>query len=133
VGASSRPDLVRAERPHFHVLLVEDHLALSDQLALALREEGWTVATASNGVEALEVLKSCDVELMVLDLMLPLMSGMELTDVVRSTPELSSLPIIMITAVGNVDRAPPGPVYLKPLRRDSFVHAVRLHLARRSH
>lgn len=114
----------------FDVLVVEDNLTLLDQLAQALRDEGFTVATAANGVEALDILRHTHVRLMVLDLMLPLMSGRELTQVVRTTPMLADLPIVMITAVGNVHVAPPGPVYLKPLRRDSFVHAVRLHMER---
>jgi DNA-binding response OmpR family regulator len=112
------------------VLVVEDDRTMREQLALALTDEGYTVATAENGAQAWETLRRCEVRLMVLDLMLPVMSGRELTHVVRATPELADLPIVMITAVGNVHVAPPGPVYLKPIHRESFLRAVRLHIER---
>lgn len=114
----------------FDVLVVEDDRVLREQLALALTDEGYSVATVEHGGQALEILRKAEVRLILLDLMLPVMNGRELAHVVRSTPELSDIPIVMITAVGNVHFAPPGPVYLKPLHRDSLLRAVRLHIER---
>jgi DNA-binding response OmpR family regulator len=114
----------------FDVLVVEDDRALRDQLVLALTDEGFTVGTAGDGHEALRLLTTTQVELVVLDLMLPGMSGRELATQMRATPALADVPLLMITGVGNVDQAPPGPVYVKPLRRESFLRAVRLHLER---
>lgn len=119
-----------AARKQYDVLLVEDDRALREQLALALTDEGYTVATSENGAEALELLHQADVRLLVLDLMLPVMNGRELTRILQTDAQLASIPIVMITAVNNVHIAPPGPVYLKPLHRTSFLRAVELHIRR---
>jgi CheY-like chemotaxis protein len=125
------PNRVPTQLPsRLDVLVVEDDAAMREQLALALTDDGFTVATATNGLEALDILRASQIRLIVLDLMLPVMSGRELTQVVRATPELAPIPIVMVTAVGNVHVAPPGPVYLKPIHRESFLRAVRLHIER---
>lgn len=118
-------------KPRYDVLVVEDDVVMRDQLALALADEGYVVATAGDGAAALDLIRRADVGLVLLDLMLPVMSGRELSGVLRDTPELAEIPVVMVTAVNNVHVAPPGPVYLKPIRRDSLLRAVRLHLNRR--
>ena len=57
-----------------------------------------TILTASNGLEALQLLRSRRVDIILSDWNMPLMSGLELLQAVRATPELSHLPFIMITA-----------------------------------
>lgn len=125
---SDRESVPSVER--FDVLVVEDDRVMREQLALALADEGYSVTTAENGADALNTLRRVQVRLVVLDLMLPVMSGREVTQAIRTTPDLSDIPIVMITAVGNVHIAPPGPVYLKPIHRESFLRAVRLHIDR---
>ena len=77
------------------VLVVEDEQSFRDALAFILREEGFEVLTADSGTAALEEFKRSDVELILLDLMLPGVSG---TDVCRAIRQTSSVPIIMLTA-----------------------------------
>lgn len=117
-------------RARYDVLVVEDNRALCDELAFALADEGLNVATAFNGRDALDVLQTAEVGLVVLDLMMPVMSGRELAETMQGSADWAQIPIVFVTAVSNVHHAPPGPVYLKPIRRESFVRAVRLHLAR---
>jgi CheY-like chemotaxis protein len=124
----SSPELLASDS--FDVLVVEDDRALREQIALALRDEGLAVATAADGMEALATLRSSVVRLVVLDLMLPTLSGRELAKVMHEDPDLADVPIVTVTAVNNVHLAPPGPVYVKPVRRDALLRAVRLHLAR---
>lgn len=78
-----------------NVLLVEDEEALSEPLAFLLEQEGYTVQVASTGGEALEIWQHDGADLILLDLMLPQMSG---TQVCRRIRETSTVPIVMLTA-----------------------------------
>ena len=68
--------------------------------------------------------------LVLLDLKMPVMNGWELVRVLRSTPGLSEIPVLFVTAVTNAHRVPAGPVFLKPLDMDSLVRAVKIHAGR---
>ena len=77
------------------LLIVEDDTSISELLQLYLSREGYRVLTAGDGTTGVELAKSEHPHLMVLDLMLPDISGM---DVVKSVRSFSSLPIIILTA-----------------------------------
>lgn len=80
----------------FKILIVEDNLNLQKLYSAILKANGYTTMTANNGAEALEVLKREHADLMILDVMMPVMDGHELTDMLRQGG--SELPILMITA-----------------------------------
>ena len=77
------------------ILIVEDEEALSDPLAFLLGREGFQTIGVDNGLDALPVFDREGADLVLLDVMLPGMSGME---VCRKLREVSSVPIIMLTA-----------------------------------
>ena len=77
------------------ILIVEDEEALSDPLAFLLGREGFQTFVVDNGLDALPVFDREGADLVLLDVMLPGMSGME---VCRKLREVSSVPIIMLTA-----------------------------------
>ena len=77
------------------ILIVEDEEALSDSLAFLLGREGFQTIVVDNGLDALPVFDREGADLVLLDVMLPGMSGME---VCRKLREVSSVPIIMLTA-----------------------------------
>lgn len=77
------------------ILIVEDEEALSDPLAFLLDREGFQTIVVDNGLDALPVFDREGADLVLLDVMLPGMSGME---VCRKLREVSSVPIIMLTA-----------------------------------
>ena len=77
------------------ILIVEDEEALSDPLAFLLGREGFQTIVVDNGLDALPVFGREGADLVLLDVMLPGMSGME---VCRKLREVSSVPIIMLTA-----------------------------------
>lgn len=77
------------------VLLVEDEDSLADPLAFLLRKEGFEVIIAGDGPTALVEFDNNDVDIVLLDLMLPGMSG---TDVCRRLRAVSQVPVIMVTA-----------------------------------
>lgn len=77
------------------ILIVEDEEALSDPLAFLLGREGFQTIVVDNGLDAMPVFDREGADLVLLDVMLPGMSGME---VCRKLREVSSVPIIMLTA-----------------------------------
>ena len=84
------------------ILVVDDEPTLRETLAEALEQDGLRVVTAEDGREALEVFRAESPDLMLLDLMLPQVSGIEVCRIVRRE---SSLPIIMLTAKdGEIDK-----------------------------
>ena len=77
------------------ILIVEDEESLSDPLSYLLGKEGFEVAVVDNGVDAVAEFDRSGADLMLLDLMLPGLSG---TEVCRQVRQRSSVPIIMLTA-----------------------------------
>ena len=82
------------------VLIVEDETALVELLRYNLERRDFEVVSASNGEEALTILEERPVDLLLLDWMLPGLSGIEICRQLRRKPETRKLPIIMITARG---------------------------------
>lgn len=80
----------------FRILIVEDNENLQKLYSAILKSNGYTTLSAYNGEEALKVLEKQHVDLMILDVMMPVMDGYELTDILRQGG--SELPILMITA-----------------------------------
>jgi two-component system, OmpR family, response regulator RegX3 len=77
------------------ILIVEDEESLADPLAFLLRKEGFEVLLAGDGPSALEEFGRNQVDIVLLDLMLPGMSG---TDVCKQLRQTSNVPVIMVTA-----------------------------------
>jgi two-component system, OmpR family, response regulator RegX3 len=82
----------------YRILLVEDEESFIDALTVGLSREGFEVHIARDGVEALEAFRRVDPDLILLDLMLPKMSGV---DVCREIRRTSSVPIVIVTARGS--------------------------------
>ena len=79
------------------ILIVEDDSGISDFINLELQHEGFETSVAATGRQALEQFESFNPDLILLDVMLPELSGLE---VVRRIRKTSSVPVIMITARG---------------------------------
>ncbi len=77
------------------ILVVEDEVSFADALTVGLEREGFVVAVASDGAQALEVFAEFSPHLVLLDLMLPKVPGVEVCRQIRSQ---SAVPIIMVTA-----------------------------------
>jgi two-component system phosphate regulon response regulator PhoB len=82
------------------ILVVEDESALVTLLRYNLEREGFRVAEARDGEEALLMAREQKPDLVLLDWMLPLLSGLEVCRQMRRMPETRSVPIIMLTARG---------------------------------
>ncbi|MFI4988359.1 MAG: phosphate regulon transcriptional regulator PhoB [Alphaproteobacteria bacterium] len=83
-----------------HILIVEDEAALVELLRYNFEQEGFRVSAAADGEEALIMVAEDPADIIVLDWMLPLMSGLDVCRQLRRRPETRNVPIIMLTARG---------------------------------
>jgi two-component system, OmpR family, phosphate regulon response regulator PhoB len=83
-----------------HILVVEDEDALSTLLQYNLEKEGYQVSVAGDGEEALMLADEATPDLVLVDWMLPKLSGIEVCRRLRNRPETRNVPIIMLTARG---------------------------------
>ncbi|MBI5142583.1 MAG: response regulator transcription factor [Nitrospirae bacterium] len=84
------------------ILIVDDEPDLLELVSYTLRKEGHETVTALEGIGALEKLRRDPFDLLILDLMLPGIGGIEICRRLRDHPRTSSLPVIMLTAKGDV-------------------------------
>ena len=88
-----------------HILIVDDEADLVELVSYNLKKEGFLVESASDGESALKKIKKAQYDIVILDLMLPGIQGMELCRILRNDPKNSGIPIIMLTSKGEeVDR-----------------------------
>ena len=85
------------------ILIVDDEKNYPPILSAILKEEGFETLTAFNGEEALEILKDSDVDLVLTDMKMPFMDGIELLERIKDKDP--DLPVIMMTAHGTVEKA----------------------------
>ncbi len=81
------------------ILLVEDDDALANVYMMRLKAEGFDTHRVANGEDALETAKQLKPDLVLLDAMMPKVSGFDVLDILRNTPETANLKIIMLTAL----------------------------------
>lgn len=82
------------------ILIVDDEPNIALSVEFLMKREGYEVAIARDGQEALDLLPETDPDLMVLDVMMPRKNGFEVCSEVRNDPNFSGLPILMLTAKG---------------------------------
>lgn len=80
------------------VMVIEDEEAISLLLSYNLEKEGYSVATVSNGLNAVSEVERLMPSVILLDWMLPEISGVEICKLIRSKPDIKNIPIIMLTA-----------------------------------
>jgi len=118
------------------ILIVEDNDSLRIGISEMLTIEGFSVWSARNGVEAVEILKTVFPDLILSDVMMPEMDGFDLYSEVRSHPELISIPFLFLTARTDPEDSLRGRTlgaddYLtKPISRDELVTTIRSRLNR---
>src|SRR5580692_11568283 len=82
------------------VLIVDDSVSMRQMVSFTLRQGGFEVVEAQHGQDALEKLKSVQVDLIITDLNMPVMDGITLIQNVRRQPAMKSKPILMLTTEG---------------------------------
>ncbi len=87
------------QTPTKKILLVEDDDALANVYMMRLEAEGFTARRVPNGEDALAAAKEFHPDLILLDAMMPKISGFDVLDILRNTPETSNIKVIMLTAL----------------------------------
>ena len=83
------------------ILIVDDEKDIVELLSYNLEKEGFSTIKAYDGEAALGLVRSVKPDLMILDLMLPKMNGLDVCKAIRRNPDMANLPIIMLTAKGD--------------------------------
>ncbi|MGB7338718.1 MAG: response regulator [Phototrophicaceae bacterium] len=112
------------------ILIVDDEAVALRILQHTLNKQGYSVQTASNGNEALRLAKKSAFELMILDISMPMMDGVELLQELRQLPNTAKIPIIMLTASSQdedrvrAENAGASLYITKPFSSNQIVEAV---------
>ena len=111
------------------VLVVEDHADLREMISVLLESEGYAVRTAENGAAALDVLASERPAVILLDLMMPVMSGDEFRKRQLADPRYRDVPVICMTAAHDgrerAARLSANEYFQKPVDFDRLLGVVR--------
>jgi signal transduction histidine kinase/FixJ family two-component response regulator len=116
------------------ILVVDDEPVIREVLVASLTAEGYRVLSVSSGLEALRLLAEAEVDLILLDVMMPQMSGYKVCRAIRRQHSLEELPIIFLTARTQVDDMLAGfseganDYLAKPIARGELVARVKTHL-----
>lgn len=90
------------------VMIVEDDDSLREIYAIRLTAEGYAVVSAHDGEEALAVAVKERPDLIISDVMMPKITGFDMLDILRSTPETANIKVIMMTALSSEDQRERG-------------------------
>lgn len=114
-----------------HILIVEDEKGIVDFLKQGLEEEGFTVSTAFNGKDGLDKVQSLNIDLILLDWMLPNMTGIEVCKAIRT--QNITTPIIFLTAKDTVQetieglKAGANDYIKKPFSFEELLERIKIH------
>ncbi len=112
------------------ILLVDDEPNILVALEFLVKQQGYTVFKATDGMQALEQLEEVHPQLIVLDVMMPGMDGFEVAKRIRSSAHYDNVPIIFLTAKGTkADRmngyASGGEIYItKPFDNEDLINTI---------
>ncbi|MFQ6101303.1 MAG: response regulator transcription factor [Anaerolineae bacterium] len=118
------------------ILVVEDHGPLLMAVQEILEVEGYTVLTATDGAEALQVMEESRPDLIVTDILMPRMDGYAFCEAIRAQPEWEPIPLIFLTAKAEMEDVLKGKdlgvesYITKPFEPEELLAAVRSVLER---
>lgn len=117
-----------------HVLLIEDEPNIAEAIRFLLIRDGMRVSHAAEGLAALALLRAEPPDMVILDHMLPGLSGLEILTAIRAAPESRDLPVMMLTARGRdremAERAGADRFMTKPFSNSEILTEVRAMLGR---
>jgi DNA-binding response OmpR family regulator len=118
------------------VMIVDDSRTIAWILRETLESLGYRVRCAYSGEDALELIDTQRPDLVILDVMLPHMDGLEVLTRIKGSPETCSIPVIMLTANGNSEDVLTGYrlgadyYIIKPFKQSELIHGIQLVLGR---
>lgn len=115
----------------YTILLVDDDSDMLDIMGAFLKNEGYTVVTADNGLEAVSKAKEVLPSLVLMDIHMPRMNGLEACKELKSDPVTKSIPIVMLTVAGQISEIEKAMIYgaktyvTKPCTREQILKIVQ--------
>jgi two-component system chemotaxis response regulator CheY len=112
------------------ILVVDDSATVRQQVGMALQQAGYTVLEAGDGVEGLQVLEKGGVSMVICDVNMPRMSGLDMLEKLKSDPRHVAIPVVMLTTEGHpglVERAKKAGAkgwIVKPFKAELMLAAV---------
>ena len=100
-----RPSGAQSQMATGHLLVVDDNATSRELLSRRLEREGYRVSGAGDGLSALRLLEATSFDLVLLDVLMPDMNGYEMLQRIKSSDELAHIPVIMTSAMDEVDSA----------------------------
>jgi len=116
------------------VLVVDDEPDLVEFIARLLRAEGFDVLTAYDGINAMDMTENERPDIILLDIMMPMVSGYEVCQQIKANPMTRNIPILCMTSAHSIDararsrQAGAATVIVKPFTPAELVAQVRRHL-----
>ena len=98
-GQGKKGSFIRRDVMKKHVLLAEDHPDTADLIKFGLEKLGYEIKVATNGLEAVEKASSECPDLIVMDILMPVMDGFEATSQIRQNPKTKDIPVLAATAL----------------------------------
>ena len=114
-----------------HVVLIEDEPNITEAIRFLLTRDGWRVEAHADGQEAVEIIQNAMPDIVILDLMLPGKSGLEIVRELREFEQMKGLPVLMLTARGQIkdremaEKAGVTRFMTKPFSNTEVLTAVR--------
>lgn len=130
-STSKKSPPIAEESDAVRIAYVDDDIELTRMVGEALGDEGWEVLVANDGESGLELILSEQPDLIILDVMMPGLTGWEICKYIRSKPDWNETPILMLTGIGERMNAMTAPLYGadahldKPFDIDELVETVR--------
>lgn len=130
-------NVVKGANVKKRILIVEDTKTIVMVEKLMLAGQDYEIDTAGNGVEGLEKVRSLKPDLVLLDIMMPEMDGIEMCRRLKSDPETRTIPVIMVTTKGEPDKVEQAFVagcedyVTKPIDKFELTSKVSKHLRER--
>jgi len=112
----------------YTVLIVDDNAMLRSTLAVAFEDAGYSVAEACDGEQALSILALVHPQIIVMDIQMPILNGIEATRHLRKIAEFAAIPVVAFSGdVASIDSARHlfDGVLTKPLLPSEIIHAVK--------
>ena len=129
--ARGQPDVSKKAKAARTILIVDDSSTIRQQTRTLLEGHGFRIVEATNGAEGLEEAKKALFDLILVDVNMPVMNGLEMISHVRKLPDYQKTPIFVLTTESSGDTVRQGKAVgatawvVKPFKADVLVPAIR--------